>query len=166
MSLSPLDISKHEFSRSLRGYDPAEVQAFLERVSDELSALQSQLNTLAEQNRAYAAKLGAYQDMERNLRDSLVATQESQKLAHAQLETEKQQMLREARLDVEQMKLDAERQITGIQEELRSLKLHRDAYVKRLRFLLKAQTELIDLIEEESPDLPDDRTQAATKRDA
>jgi cell division initiation protein len=166
MSLSPLDITKHEFSRAWRGYDPAEVQAFLERVSDEVSALQSQITTLTEQNRAYAAKLGAYQDMERNLRDSLVATQESQKLAREQVETEKQQMLREARLDVEQMKLDAERQIAGLYEELRSLKLHRDAYVKRLRFLLKAQTELIDLIEEESPDLPDDRTQTATQRDA
>jgi len=166
MSLSPLDITKHEFSRAWRGCDPAEVQAFLERVSDEVSALQSQLGTLSEQNRAYAAKLGAYQDMERNLRDTLVATQESGKLARAQLDTEKQQMLREAQLDVEQMKLDAQRQVAGLYEELRALKLHRDSYVKRLRFLLKAQTELIDLIEEESPDLPDDRTQTATRRDA
>lgn len=157
MSLSPLDISKHEFSRALRGYDPAEVQAFLERVADEVSALQSQLSSLSEQNRAFAAKLGAYQDMEKNLRDSLVATQESQKLAHEQLETEKQQILREARLDAEQMKLDVQRQISGLHEELRSLKLHRDGYVKRLRFLLRTQTELIDLIEQESPDLPDDR---------
>ena len=162
MSLSPLDITKHEFSRVFRGYDPAEVQAFLERVSDEVSALQSQIGTFTEQNRAYAAKLGAYQDMERNLRDTLVATQESGKLARAQLDTEKQQMLREAQLDVEQMKLDAQRQVAGLYEELRALKLHRDSYVKRLRFLLKAQTELIDLIEEESPDLPDDRTQTAT----
>ena len=166
MSLSPLDITKHEFSRAFRGYDPAEVQAFLERVSDEVSALQSQMGTLSEQNRAYAAKLGAYQEMERNLRDTLVATQESGKLARAQLDTEKQQMLREAQLDVEQMKLDAQRQVAGLYEELRALKLHRDSYVKRLRFLLKAQTELIDLIEEESPDLPDDRTQTATRRDA
>jgi cell division initiation protein len=162
MSLSPLDISKHEFSRALRGYDPAEVQAFLERVSDELSALQAQINTLTEQNRALGAKLSAYQDMEKNLRDSLVATQESQKLVREQLETEKNQMLREARLDVEHMKLDVQRQISGLYEELRALKLHRDAYVKRLRFLLRAQTELIDLIEQESPDLPDDRTQRAT----
>jgi len=166
MSLSPLDISKHEFSRALRGCDPAEVQAFLERVSDEVSALQTQLNTLSEQNRAYAAKLSAYQDMEKSLRDSLVATQESQKLVHEQLETEKQQILREAQLEAEQMKLDVQRQVSGLYEELRSLKLHRDAYVKRLRFLLRAQTELIDLIEQESPDLPDERTQNATDRDA
>jgi cell division initiation protein len=166
MSLSPLDISKHEFSRSLRGFDPSEVQAFLERVADEVSALQSQIATFAEQNRAFAAKLGAYQDMEKNLRDSLVATQENQKMAREQLETEKQQLLREARLDTERMKLDVERQISGLYEELRSLKLHRDAYVKRLRFLLRAQTELIDIIEQESPDLPDDRTQTAVGRDA
>ena len=166
MSLSPLDISKHEFSRALRGYDPAEVQAFLERLADDVSTLQSQLASLTEQNRAFAAKLGAYQDMEKNLRDTLVATQESQKVAREQIETEKQQLLREAKLDAEQMKLDVQRQIGGLYEELRSLKLHRDAYVKRLRFLLRAQTELIDLIEQESPDIPDERTQTAARRDA
>jgi len=163
MNLSPLDISKHEFSRSMRGYDPNEVQAFLERLADEYSALQSQVNSLSEQNRALVAKLGAYQDMEKNLRDSLVATQESQKNTREQLEIEKQQVLREARMDAEQMKFDVQKQIVNLQEELNSLKLHRDGYVKRLRFLLRAQTELIDLIEQESPDLPDEPTEKSTR---
>jgi cell division initiation protein len=162
MSLSPVDISRHEFSRSMRGYDPGEVQAFLERIADEIASLQSQISSLAEQNRAYAAKLGAYQDMEKNLRDTLVATQESQKLAHEQLETERQQIIREAQMDAGQMKLDAEREIMTLQEGLRGLKLHHDSYVKRLRFLLKAQTELLDLLEQESPELPDERNQTAT----
>jgi cell division initiation protein len=161
MSLSPVDISRHEFSRSMRGFDTGEVQAFLERIADEIASLQSQISSLAEQNRAYAAKLGAYQDMERNLRDTLVATQESQKVAREQLETERQQIIREAQMEASQMKLDAEREIMTLQESLRGLKLHHDSYVKRLRFLLKAQTELVDLLEQESPELPDERNQTA-----
>ncbi|MFZ5432394.1 MAG: DivIVA domain-containing protein [Calditrichota bacterium] len=159
MSLSPLDISRHEFSRALRGYDPAEVQAFLERLADEIAALQSQVNSLAEQNRVYAAKLSAYQEMEQNLRDSLVATQESQKMSKEQIEQERQQVLREARLDAEQLKFEAQRDIVAFREELRALKLHRDAFVKRLRFLLKSHNELIDLIEQESPEITHDRPQ-------
>jgi len=157
MSLSPVDISRHEFSRSFRGYDPAEVQAFLERLADEIASLQQQISSMAEQNRIFVAKLNAYQDMEQNLRDSLVATQESQRNSKEQLEQEREQVLREARLDAEQLKFEAQRDIVSIREELRALKLHRDAYVKRLRFLLKSHAELIDLIEQESPEITDDR---------
>ena len=163
MSLSPLDISKHEFSRVLRGYDPAEVHAFLDRLADEIAALQSQSHSLSEQNRAYAAKLSAYQEMEQNLRDSLVATQESQKVSREQLDQERQQIIREARLDAEQLKFEAQRDIVSLHEELRALKLHRDAYVKRLRFLLRAHSELIDLIEQESPEISDDKPEAANR---
>ena len=162
MSLSPVDISRHEFSRSMRGYDPGEVQAFLERVADEIADLQAQVNMLSEQSRTFAAKLAAYQDMERNLRDSLVSTQESAKVTRENLEQERQQTIREAQLDADQIKLQAEREVMVLKEDIRSLRLHHDAYVKRLRFLLKAQTELIDLLEQESPQLPDERDQKAT----
>ncbi|HEY3295873.1 MAG TPA: DivIVA domain-containing protein [bacterium] len=163
MSLTPLDVSKHEFERSFRGYDPNDVQAFLERVADEVAALQTQVNSLSEQNRVLAAKLGAYQDMEQGLRDSIVATEKSLKSTRDQVEIERQQILREAKLDSDQMKLATQNEITHMREELRALKIHHDAYVKRLRFLLKAQTELLDLLEEQSPEMPHDSIENATR---
>ncbi len=163
MNLSPLDISKHEFSRSLRGYDPAEVHAFLDRVADEITMLQQQTATLLEQNRTSAARLATYQDMEQNLHESLLALQESQRQSRELTEQERQQILREARLDAEQMKLGTQREIMALEEELRALKVHHDAYVKRLRFLLRAQTELIDLLEQESPHLRDDKSETPTR---
>jgi cell division initiation protein len=162
MSISPLDVSKHEFARALRGYDPSEVQAFLERVADEFSALQHQVTQLGDQNRIFAAKLSAYQEMEKNLRDSLVAVQESQKATREQLDQERQQILREAQMDAAKIKLDTEREIMILREDLRAIQLHRDAFIKRLRFLMKAQSELMDLIEQESPELPHDRTDNPT----
>jgi len=158
MTLSPLDVSKYEFSRALRGYDPSEVRAFLERVADELSSLQTQLNTLTEQNRVFAAKLSAYQEMEQNLRDSLVATQEAARSNREQAEREREQILRETQVEADRMRLDVQREISALREELRALKVHRDAYVKRLRFLLRAHSELIDLIEQESPDITDEHS--------
>lgn len=163
MSLSPVDIAKHEFGRSLRGYDPTEVQAFLDRVADEIADLQSQVTSLAEQNRVYAAKLSAYQEMEQNLRDSLVATQENQKSVRDIAEQERQQILREAHADASQIKFTVEREMNALREELRALKLHRDAFVKRLRFLLHSQSDLIDLIEQESPEADDDRSSQTTR---
>jgi cell division initiation protein len=159
LSLTPLDVSKHEFQRSFRGYDPTEVQAFLERVADDVAALQAQMNSLAEQNRVYGAKLSAYQDMEQGLRDSIVATEKSLKSTRDQVEIERQQIIREAKLDADQMKLSVQNEIAHMREELRALKIHHDGYVKRLRFLLKAQTELLELLEEQSPEMPHDKSE-------
>lgn len=154
MSLSPLDVAKHEFSRAFRGYDPAEVHAFLDRLADEIGALQSQVNSLAEQNRIYGAKLTAYQELDQNLRDSLLAAQDNAKTNREAAVQEREQLLREAQLDAEQLRFSVERDLVRMREELRALKLHRDSYVKRLRFLLRAHTELIDLLEEENPEPP------------
>lgn len=151
MNLSPLDISKHEFSRGLRGYDPGEVRAFLERVADELASLQQQVETLSEKNRVNEAKLDAFHKLEKNLRDSLLSTQETARNSKEQLELERQNMLRDARLSAEEIKMTAEKEMTAIREEIRELKLHRDAYIKRMRYLLNSQSELIDMIENENP---------------
>jgi DivIVA domain-containing protein len=156
MPLSPLDIAKHEFTRVMRGYDPAEVRAFLERTADELSELQTQTANLTDLLRATEAKLSAYLDLEKSLRDSMVATQDNAKIAREQIALEREQSLKEAHLTADELKLKAQRDVMAIQDELRSLKIHRDAYIKRLRFLLKSHMELLDLLEDESPDrIPD-----------
>ena len=156
MSLSPLDVARHEFTRVMRGYDPAEVRAFLERTADELSELQSQSATASEQLRATEAKLLAYLDLEKSLRDSMVHAQDNARVSREQIALEREQALREAQLTADELRLKAQRDVVAIQEELRSLKVHRDAYIKRLRFLLKSHMDLLDLLEDESPDkIPD-----------
>ncbi len=39
MKFSPLSIKKQDFSRSVRGFDKEEVQAFLEKLADEFEDL-------------------------------------------------------------------------------------------------------------------------------
>ncbi|MBU0690645.1 DivIVA domain-containing protein [bacterium] len=158
MSLSPLDISKHEFSKTMRGYDPAEVRAFLERVAEELADLQKECATLTEQAHINAAQIKAFRELEQGMRDAMVSSQDSLRQSQEQIEKERQNVLREANLKAEEIKLRTEQDVRKIREEFRELQIHRDAYVKRLRFLLKSQTDLLELIEKESPDLPDDES--------
>jgi cell division initiation protein len=154
MNLSPLDISKYEFTKVMRGFDPAEVRAFLERVADEVSDLQRQVATMSEQQRDFEARLTTYQGLEQSLRDSVVASQENLKTSKELVEAERQNMLREAKISAEEIRIAAEREIIGLQEELRTLRMHRDAYVKRLRFLLRSQTEILEIIESDDPEEP------------
>lgn len=158
MSLSPLDISKHEFSKTMRGYDPAEVRAFLERVAEELAELQKECANLTEQAHITNTQIKAFRELEQGMRDAMVSSQDTLKASQEQIERERQNVLREADLKAEEIRLQAEKDVRKIREELRELKLHRDAYIKRLRFLMKSQHELLELIERETPDLPDDKS--------
>jgi len=49
VKLTPLDIKKQEFKRSLRGYDPVEVDAFLDMVADEFEAVIREKNHMADE---------------------------------------------------------------------------------------------------------------------
>ena len=50
MNISPLDIRKQEFARTLRGYDTDEVRAFLESIADEMANLQKNTEELRMRN--------------------------------------------------------------------------------------------------------------------
>ena len=72
-------------------------------------------------------------------------------------------MMREAKLEADEIRLSVEREIMSLREDLRGLRLHRDAYVKRFRFLLKSQVELLDLLESENPETANDRTEISAR---
>ncbi|MRS12494.1 MAG: DivIVA domain-containing protein [Actinobacteria bacterium] len=77
MKLTPLDIHHKEFNHALRGYNEAEVDAFLDQVADELERLFKENIDLSEKNEALEGKVRDYQDMERTLHNTLMSAQKS-----------------------------------------------------------------------------------------
>ena len=77
MKLTPLDIHHKEFGHGLRGYNEAEVDAFLDQVADELERLFKENINLSERLEALEQKVREYQDMERTLHNTLLSAQRS-----------------------------------------------------------------------------------------
>jgi cell division initiation protein len=77
MKLTPLDIHHKEFTHALRGYNEAEVDAFLDQVADELERLFKENIDLSERNEMLEGKVRDYQDMERTLHNTLLSAQRS-----------------------------------------------------------------------------------------
>ena len=149
MALSPRDIAIREFAKVKRGYEIEEVRAFLERVSDEVFALKKKYEELTQQNAANEANLTALEKDPRSI-------------ATGQAEQEREQILHQAQVEASQVKQAVEREAQALRDELRGLKLQRDGYVKRFRLLLKSQVELLDLLENETPETGDARTESPT----
>ncbi|MBK6766298.1 MAG: DivIVA domain-containing protein [bacterium] len=161
MSLSPVDIARHEFSRSLRGYDVDEVRGFLEAVASQLAQMQVQLTQAEEALRGADQQLKTFRDMERNLRDAVVTAQQGMSDSRVQVEKERETLLREARLEADRILLDGQRELSALREQIREMKVQKEAYVTRLRYLHNSHGWVLDLMENDPPlanNEPDSKT--------
>ncbi|MDF1551717.1 MAG: DivIVA domain-containing protein [Deferrisomatales bacterium] len=113
MRITPLDVHEQTFRVTFRGFDPAEVDAFLQRVADELERLVEERDQLQ-------AKLDKERDTRGNLEETLSS---ARTLQQGILEQAKQ----EAALLVSQARLKADRILARANEEL--VTLRREAQV-------------------------------------
>ncbi|MEO6283557.1 MAG: DivIVA domain-containing protein [Dyadobacter sp.] len=80
MKISAIDIRKHTFEKIFRGYDPDEVDAFLNSLSQEWERFSSE-NSLLKMQLEYAEKeLGKLKDIESTLFRTLKAAEDTSKL--------------------------------------------------------------------------------------
>jgi cell division initiation protein len=130
MKLTPLDIRRNEFTRSLRGYDREEVESFLTMVADEVEGLVGENRELSRRVDEHEKALDEYRGVESTLMETLITTQktsdtmrESSQREAEMTEREAQvraaQRLDNARIEAERMVLDARRQAYRIIEDAR-----------------------------------------------
>jgi len=152
--ITPIDIRKQEFRKSMRGYDPDEVDTFLAMVADEMEELVG----AGQQARAEAAtlneRLAEYRQMEDTMRETLITVQKAAEEKRKVAYEEADMVLKEAEVRAGNWIEDAHRSIREIKRELAKLRGMRDSYVTRLRMLVQAQLDMLKLaeVEEETPD--------------
>lgn len=147
MRLTPLDIKKQEFKRIMRGYDPEEVNAFLEMVAEEFEALQRDKNRLEDETIKLRTQLHDYQEVERTLKQTLMNAQETVQLSRDNSKREADLLLREAELQAEKITEDARKRLAALKNELLVVRAQKDSFARRLRHLLESQLELIGVLE-------------------
>jgi DivIVA domain-containing protein len=135
MDLTPLDVrkKKEDFRRVVRGYDPAEVDGFLDIVSDRLEDLVGKELRLREQSDLLREQLVAFQDRERALNEALVTAQELREEARAQAEKTADLRVREAERQAEIILRDAEQAVQGARRGLDDLRVRRSGFLRSLR---------------------------------
>ncbi|HEX9252217.1 MAG TPA: DivIVA domain-containing protein, partial [Ignavibacteriaceae bacterium] len=77
MKISPIEIRQQEFTKKMRGYDPDEVQNFLESLAEELDKLNNENESLKIEFESLTEQINEYKKIEKNLQDTLLSAQES-----------------------------------------------------------------------------------------
>ena len=147
MKLTPLDIKKQEFKRTMRGFDVDEVQTFLEMVAEEFEALVRVRNRLEEENLKLSTQLQDYQNVEKSLKQTLVNAQENVLHSRENSKREADMMVREAELQAEKIIEEAKIKLAKLKNELLVVRAQKDSFARRLRHLLDSQLELIGVLE-------------------
>ena len=147
MRLTPLDIRKQEFKRTMRGYDPDEVNTFLEMVAEEFDTFLTEKKHLDEEVIRLRTQLHDYKDIEQTLKHALKSAQDT---ALQSIETSKREaelIERQAELDAEKTLRDAKVKLQELKNELIIVRAQKDSFARRLRHLLESQLELIGVLE-------------------
>jgi len=147
LKLTPLDIKKQSFKTKVRGFDPIEVESFLEMIADEYETILNERNRLAEEVIKLKTRLTDYQQVEKTLQETLMNAQETVSQSRENSKREAQIVLREAELKAERI-LDGVRvKLDKMKNELLILKSQKESFAKRLKHLLESQIELIKVLE-------------------
>lgn len=137
--LTPLDVRRYDFGKSLRGYDPERVEQFREQVATELERLARQIQDLEGKARGFNDQLRQFKERDKALNDALVSAQQLRTDIREQTEREAQLIIREARSAAERQADEARSELRRIEEALVSMERSRRAFLAQLRVICERQ---------------------------
>jgi DivIVA domain-containing protein len=151
--LTPLDVRRYDFGRSLRGYDPERVDQFREQVAEELERLTRLNQELETKAKGFHEQLRAFRERDKALNDALVSAQQLRTEIAQQADREGQLMLREARAEGERLLDQARSELRQLEQQLVTLRRTRRAYVAQFRAMIDRQLAQLDAVDDlQEPD--------------
>ncbi len=153
--LTPADIHNKEFSRGFRGYNEEQVDDFLDEIVFEMEELIKQNTRLAEDLELERKKTAQYQEMEKNLHETMDVAQKTAEEAVQSAKIRVEEMERAAKEDCDRLRHQTEMAIqrrmedatakVRVQQELYEAGIARERqFIVRLRSLLRSELAILN----------------------
>lgn len=151
MKLTALEIKQQTFEKSLRGYDVAEVQAFLNIISSEWEHLVSRNRELEQQIGTLQEKLKHYERVEQALHETLQTAKESADHKITEARNEARNKIEKAEIEAENIVRSAQQERQQIRQSILRLLDRRKEIIGNIRSYLElAQESLNQFARDES----------------
>ncbi len=175
MKLSALEIKQQSFTKSLRGYDVAEVQSFLNVVSNEWEHLSNRSRDQEREIQRLTEKLQHYQKVEEALHETLQTAKESAEQRVNSSRQEAQNRIAKAELEADKIVRDAQQERQFIRQSIQRLLERRHEIIRGMESYLELATESLEsfrrddsstfsLPREDAQDVSDARNGAEEKK--
>ena len=156
--LTPLDVrkKKDDLRKVMRGYDPGEVDTFLQMVADRLEEVVRENLALKERNEFLETQVVASTGREKAVQEALVSAQALRQEVKEQTIREADLLRKEAEMDLRALLDGAEERLRSEREALRELVRYRSRILLGLRSFLERELSTVVNEEERDPmeDLP------------
>lgn len=160
IDLTPLDVRKKagDFTKSLRGYDPQQVESFLELAAERLEELVKENLTLKERVERLAEQVEAQSGREKAVNDALVTAQQLREEISASAEREADALRAEAKVQADRIRsaaedrarrlvADAEDRLSDLRQASRELTRRRARFLANFRQLLERELDVVEMQE-------------------
>jgi len=149
MKITPLDIQGHGFKKTMRGFDPEEVKAFLGLVAEEYEKLVVANTRLTDEVAELRDRLGDIKERERILKETLYNAQKLADDMKAESLKERDLLLKAAELNADKLLEHAGHRVSQLDAQILDLKVERDAFEAKIRSMIEQHTKLLDMRKEE-----------------
>lgn len=154
MTVSADEISNKSFDNKMRGYNPQEVQSFLQEVADTVRQLSDQNRELQEIVKGDKEKLRYFTDLKDSLNKSILVAQEAADKVKNNAKKEAEIMVREAQKQATDIVSEANDKANAVVEdsanstrklvtETNDLKKQTRIFRQRLQVMLESQLEVV-----------------------
>lgn len=147
MDLSPLEIQKKEFSKSMRGYNKEEVDEFLEKLTENYEKIYKENKDLRERIKLLEESIQNYKEIENTLKNTLVLAEQTAEEVKANARKEREIILKQASIEADKIIEDAERNFNKINSKTEELFRQFNLYKTRFKNFLQSQLEYLDCAE-------------------
>jgi len=147
MGISSKDIRKRDFGKSFRGYEQAEVDAFLEAVGSHFDKLAAENKSLNDKIKSLQTDIELYRENEVNLQKAIIKSQDLGEEIVQNARKKAELIIQEAELTAKKLHQNLENEILNKKQELEEFKLKNDKIMEDVRsFLLEKLNEIEEFV--------------------
>ena len=153
MKLTALEIKQQQFEKTLRGYDPAEVQSFLNLVASEWERMVGRIKELESQLDKMNDKLKHYERVEEALHETLQTAKNSAEEKLSSARKESKMIIEKAEMEADSIVHDANRQKQEIRQTIHHLIDRREQIIRTIQSYLENTQKSLEAFDNTEPSL-------------
>lgn len=149
MKLTPVDITNKEFRKMLRGYDPEEVDEFLDQIVEDYEELFKENSLLKEKINAMNEKIEHYSKIESTIQNTLLLAQNAAEQAKVSSQKEADIVIKHANDSAKKILDKAHTDVVSITQEYDKLKQEFVKFRAKFRNFITVQMETFEDLEKD-----------------
>lgn len=147
--LTAMDITSKEFRKTLRGFDPDEVDEFLNQIADSYEEVYKENSTLKERNVILKEKIEHYAHIEETIQNTLVLAQNAADQAKQSAKQEAELMIKNANNSAQKIIDKANEDVVKINNDYDKIKQEFIQFRSKYRTFINAQMDMFNSLENE-----------------